>query len=125
MPGIVVSKNHSLHERLFNLSLAGLQAPSSRPCSTRAGRRSIYSPIRSVEKPEATDMTGVARQGRAGHDALIATWTDTPQEHHDRTRIDRPSGRPYVCRPDGLRTGSPPFPPPRLIRPTVRLLLRS
>ena len=27
--------------------------------------------------------------------------------------------------PSGLRAGSPPFPPPRLIRPTVRLLPRS
>jgi hypothetical protein len=30
-----------------------------------------------------------------------------------------------LSRPDGLRTGSPPFPPPRSIRPTVRRLPRS
>jgi hypothetical protein len=29
------------------------------------------------------------------------------------------------CRPGELRTGSPPSPPPRLIRPNVRLLPRS
>ena len=38
--------------------------------------------------------------------------------------IDRLSSQPYVGWLSGLRTGSPPFPPPRLIRPTVRLLLR-
>jgi hypothetical protein len=42
-----------------------------------------------------------------------------------RRIIDRPCGRPYERRPGGLRTGSPPSPPPRLIRPTVRLLPRS
>jgi len=31
----------------------------------------------------------------------------------------------HLDRPSGLRAGSPPFPPPRLIRPTVRLLPRS
>jgi hypothetical protein len=31
----------------------------------------------------------------------------------------------YDRRPSGLRAGSPPFPPPHLIRPIVRLLLRS
>jgi len=36
-------------------------------------------------------------------------------------------GRPADVkdRPSGLRTGSPPFPPPQSIRPTVRRLLRS
>lgn len=31
----------------------------------------------------------------------------------------------YDCQPSGLRSGSPSFPPPPLIRPTVRRLLRS
>ena len=43
----------------------------------------------------------------------------------ERPRIDRPRGRPYDGRPGGLRTGSPPSPPPRSIRPTVRRLPRS
>ena len=42
-----------------------------------------------------------------------------------RPRIDRPRGRPYDGRPGGLRAGSPPSPPPRSIRPTVRRLPRS
>ena len=42
-----------------------------------------------------------------------------------RPRIDRPRGRPYDGRPGGPRTGSPPSPPPRSIRPTVRRLPRS
>src|ERR1700676_2064202 len=33
--------------------------------------------------------------------------------------------RRKLDRPDGLRTGSPPSPSPQLIRPRVRLLLRS
>ncbi len=37
----------------------------------------------------------------------------------------RPRGRRNFGRPGGLRAGSPPSPPPRLIRPTVRRLLRS
>ena len=41
------------------------------------------------------------------------------------SRIDRPRSRPYDGRPGGLRTGSPPSPPPRSIRPTVRRLPRS
>ena len=35
------------------------------------------------------------------------------------------SGQRKLNRPDGLRTGSPPSPSPQLIRPSVRLLLRS
>jgi hypothetical protein len=31
----------------------------------------------------------------------------------------------YAFQPSGLRTGSPPSPPPHSIRPTVRRLLRS
>jgi hypothetical protein len=54
-----------------------------------------------------------------------AAFTDTPQQHHNRSHIDRSSGRQREGRPGGLRTGSPPSPPPRLIRPTVRLLLGS
>ena len=42
-----------------------------------------------------------------------------------RPPIDRPRSRPYDGRPGGLRTGSPPSPPPRSIRPTVRRLPRS
>ena len=42
-----------------------------------------------------------------------------------RLQISRPRGRPYDGRPGGLRTGSPPSPPPRSIRPTVRRLPRS
>ncbi len=34
-------------------------------------------------------------------------------------------GQRKLAWPDGLRAGSPPSPSPRLIRPTVRLLLRS
>ena len=39
-----------------------------------------------------------------------------------RPPISRPRNRPYDGRPGGLRTGSPPSPPPRSIRPTVRRL---
>ena len=42
-----------------------------------------------------------------------------------RRIVDRPRGRPYERRPGGPRAGSPPSPPPRLIRPIVRLLPRS
>ena len=42
-----------------------------------------------------------------------------------RPRIGRPRDRPYDGRPGGLRAGSPPSPPPRSIRPTVRRLPRS
>jgi hypothetical protein len=35
------------------------------------------------------------------------------------------SGQRKLDRPDGLQTGSPPSPSPQLIRPSVRLLLRS
>src|SRR5579863_5771836 len=38
-------------------------------------------------------------------------------QHHGRTHIDRPIGRLYECRPGGLRTGSPPSPPPALDPP--------
>jgi hypothetical protein len=49
----------------------------------------------------------------------------TPQQRHG-ANADRQAMRPaYKDRPGGLRTGSPSFPPPRLIRPTVRLLPRS
>ena len=42
-----------------------------------------------------------------------------------RPQFGRPRSRPYDGRPSGLRTGSPPSPPPRSIRPTVRRLPRS
>jgi hypothetical protein len=56
-------------------------------------------------------------EGRVGVPRLSATVTDTPKEHHDWTQIDRPSGRPYGCRPGGLRAGSPPSPPAALDPP--------
>ncbi len=48
-----------------------------------------------------------------------------PAPRRGRPQIGRPRGRPYDGRPGGLRTGSPPSPPPRSIRPTVRRLPRS
>ncbi len=48
-----------------------------------------------------------------------------PASGRGRPRIGRPRSRPYRGRPGGLRTGSPPSPPPRSIRPTVRRLPRS
>jgi hypothetical protein len=67
---------------------------------------------------------GLFIEGVSGRLPLSHVCRHAPQ-HHGRTHIDRPSGRPYERRPSGLRTGSPPSPPPRLIRPTVRLLPRS
>jgi hypothetical protein len=49
-----------------------------------------------------------------------------PARPTTRPGADRPAMRSaYERRPGGLRTGSPPSPPPRLIRPIVRLLPRS
>ena len=67
---------------------------------------------------------GLFIEGVSGRLPLSHVCRHAPQ-HHGRAHIDRPSGRLYEGRPGGLRTGSPPSPPPRLIRPTVRLLLRS
>ena len=55
---------------------------------------------------------------RAGIACLTARRRGRPQ-------LARPRGRPYGDRPGGLRAGSPPSPPPRSIRPTVRRLPRS
>jgi hypothetical protein len=44
---------------------------------------------------------------------------------HTPTRHLNLSGQRKLDRPDGLQTGSPPSPSPQLIRPSVRLLLRS
>jgi hypothetical protein len=63
-------------------------------------------------------------EGRAG-EAVLTPAAGTPNKHHGRTHIARPMRSAYECRPGGLRTGSPPSPPPRLIRPIVRLLPRS
>jgi len=55
---------------------------------------------------------------------FLIVVSDTPPQ--PLAARDRAAIRPaYGRRPSGLRAGSPPFPPPRLIRPTVRLLLRS
>jgi hypothetical protein len=57
-------------------------------------------------------------------DSLSATLDDPPQTRP--AKRGQPGAQLIVWdQPSGLRTGSPPFPPPRLIRLTVRLLLRS
>jgi len=49
--------------------------------------------------------------------------SDTPRNDH--SRINGRAAGESSNRPGGLRAGSPPSPPPRLIRPTVRRLPRS
>ena len=56
------------------------------------------------------------RHKKAGVPASANSW---PARQFDRF------GQRKLAWPDGLRAGSPPSPSPRLIRPTVRLLLRS
>lgn len=49
-----------------------------------------------------------------------------PARPRSLVRGDKPArGQPKTRRPCGLRAGSPPSPPPRLIRPIVRRLPRS
>lgn len=52
-----------------------------------------------------------------------------PRQPSARLQLSQPRarsrGRRNLGRPGGLRAGSPPSPPPRSIRPTVRRLLRS
>ena len=69
---------------------------------------------------------GARRAGRkeAPESELRAGRTD-PVPSLQSAVAARPRGRPINGRPSGLRTGSPPFPPPHLIRPSVRRLLRS
>ena len=50
---------------------------------------------------------------------------DKPPPRRGRPAIGRPRDRAYDGRPGGLRTGSPPSPPPRSICPAVRRLPRS
>jgi len=47
------------------------------------------------------------------------------QQHYGQSHIDGAYGRQYERRPNRRRSGSPPSPPPRLIRPVVGLLPRS
>jgi hypothetical protein len=59
----------------------------------------------------------------AGVSGAEVSSTDTPAFV---VRGRQPArGRRKLSQPGGLRTGSPPSPPPRLIRPTVRRLPRS
>ncbi len=60
---------------------------------------------------------------RAGPQIFPRSSTGTPSV---RRAHELRGTRPIIWdRPGGLRTGSPPSPPPRLIRPIVRLLPRS
>jgi hypothetical protein len=59
------------------------------------------------------------RVSRPGVHSADTPGTSGPDAYRPAMRSD------YEFRPGGLRTGSPPSPPPRLIRPTVRLLPRS
>src|SRR5882762_3843643 len=54
---------------------------------------------------------------------LAAACQRAPVSHADT--LPHLSGQRKLDRPDGLQTGSPPSPSPQLIRPSVRLLLRS
>lgn len=65
----------------------------------------------------ATGLTSVLTQ--ACRSALSPARLQISQPHA------RSRGRRNLGRPGGLRAGSPPSPPPRSIRPTVRRLLRS
>lgn len=62
------------------------------------------------------------KKGRAGSFRLCSTGTPIPR--HDQHNASHAASE-NSSRPGGLRAGSPPSPPPHLIRPTVRLLLRS
>ena len=106
-------------------SMASMSSRSRRDCESGLERRCSLSACRN-----ATHMQRCCKrqQDPRGVPVLqsFRTWASArPRQHHDLPHIDRSCGRPYDCRPGGLRTGSPPSPPPRLIRPTVRLLPRS
>ena len=68
-----------------------------------------------------------ARPAGGGRDRrdFLSGATACDAGRRGRPWIGRPRSRPYGGRPGGLRTGSPPSPPPRSIRPTVRRLPRS
>jgi hypothetical protein len=74
-----------------------------------------------------TMFRGFARMNRTG--PLAAKQACRARYSSARLRISPPlCGRAAgenSSQPGGLRAGSPPSPPPRLIRPTVRRLLRS
>jgi hypothetical protein len=76
------------------------------------------------------DLCGTSKPGPPNGGARLAgacRYADClPARPTTRPGADRPAMRSaYERRPGGLRTGSPPSPPPRLIRPIVRLLPRS
>ena len=68
----------------------------------------------------AVCTSGGVLSGRPGLDAVGKRLLEGTARTLPGTRtaaVSRPRGRPYDGRPGGLRTGSPPSPPPRSIRP--------